>query len=187
MKIKLIKFKNVKSTNDVAIRLIKNQKFYRGLVTSEKQTKGRGTMGKKWVSKKGNLFISLFFEINQKKINFKNYSILNAFIIRKTISKFANDKINIKWPNDLLYKRKKICGILQEVISFEQKIFLIIGVGLNTNFAPYNRGFSSTSLKDIANKRIDNKKIINDIKNKYEKLLNEITRFSFLKLLKKYK
>ena len=64
-------------------------------------------MGKKWVSKKGNLFISLFFEINQKKINFKNYSILNAFILKKIISKFANDKINIKWPNDLLYKEKK--------------------------------------------------------------------------------
>ena len=101
-------------------------------------------------------------------------------------SKFISKNIKIKWPNDLLYNKEKICGILQEVISFERKNFLIIGVGLNTNFAPYNRGFSSTSLKDIANKRIDNKKIINDIKNKYEKLLNEITRFSFLKLLKKY-
>ena len=37
------------------------------LITSLKQTKGRGTMGKKWISKKGNLFISIFFEINQKK------------------------------------------------------------------------------------------------------------------------
>ena len=187
MKITLIRFKNVKSTNDVAIRLIKNQKLNRGLITSEKQTNGRGTMGKKWVSKKGNLFISLFFEINQKKVNFKNYSILNAFILRKIISKFVNEKIKIKWPNDLLYKRKKICGILQEVISFQRKNFLIIGVGLNTNFAPNNRSFSSTSLKDIANKRIDNKKIINDIKKKNKKLLNEITKLSFLKLLKKYK
>ena len=39
-------------------------------------------MGKKWISQKGNLFISIFFEINQKKINFKQFAILNAFILK---------------------------------------------------------------------------------------------------------
>ena len=58
MKIKLIRFKNVKSTNDVAIRLIKNQKFNRGLITSEKQTKGRGTMGKNGYQKRQFIYIS---------------------------------------------------------------------------------------------------------------------------------
>ena len=111
---------------------------------------------------------------------------MNAFILRKTISKFANEK-SILNGQMTCYIKKKICGILQEVISFERKNFLIIGVGINTNFAPYNRNFSSTSLKDIADKRIDNKKIINDIMKKYEKLLNEISRLSFIKLLKKYK
>ena len=67
MKIKLIKFKSVKSTNDIAIKLIKKNKTQPTLISSEKQTKGRGTMGKKWISQKGNLFISIFFEINQKK------------------------------------------------------------------------------------------------------------------------
>ena len=57
MKIKLIKFKSVKSTNDIAIQLIKKKKTQPTLISSEKQTKGRGTMGKKWISQKGNLFI----------------------------------------------------------------------------------------------------------------------------------
>ena len=61
MKIKFIKFKTVKSTNDVAIRLIKKENFKPTLVLSENQIKGRGTMGKKWVSQKGNLFITIFF------------------------------------------------------------------------------------------------------------------------------
>ena len=39
-------------------------------------------MGKKWVHKKGNLFLSIFFEINPSKINFKHYAILNALIIK---------------------------------------------------------------------------------------------------------
>ena len=187
MKIKLIKFKSVKSTNDIAIQLIKKKKTQPTLISSEKQTKGRGTMGKKWISQKGNLFISIFFEINQKRINFKQFAILNAFILRKLISKFISKNIKIKWPNDLLYKKDKICGILQEVISYNQKNYLIVGIGLNTNIAPKNKSFSSTSLKNIINKRIDNRKILKNTKIIYEKFLIEIKKFSFNELKRKYK
>ena len=102
MKIKLIKFKSVKSTNDIAIHLIKKKKTLPTLILSEKQTKGRGTMGKKWISQKGNLFMSIFFEINQKKINFRQFAILNALLLRKLVAKFISRDIKIKWPNDLL-------------------------------------------------------------------------------------
>ena len=187
MKIKLIKFKSTKSTNDIAIKLIKKNKTQPTLISSEKQTKGRGTMGKKWVSQKGNLFISIFFEINQKRINFKQFAILNAFLIRKLVAKFISRDIKIKWPNDLLYKKEKICGILQEVINYNQKNYLIVGIGLNTNITPKNKSFSSTSLKNIINKRIDNRKILKNTKNIYENFLNEIKKFSFDELKKKYK
>ena len=187
MKIKLIKFKSVKSTNNIAIKLIKKKKTQPTLISSEKQTNGRGTMGKKWISQKGNLFISIFFEINQKRINFKQFAILNAFILRKLVSKFISKNIKIKWPNDLLYNKEKICGILQEVISYNQKNYLIIGIGLNTNVDPNNKSFPSTSLKNMINKNIDNKEILKNIKNKYEKFLIEIKKFSYKELEKKYK
>ena len=61
MKIKLLKFKSVKSTNNVALRLIRKNNTKPTIITSERQTKGRGTMGKRWVSQKGNLFFSIFF------------------------------------------------------------------------------------------------------------------------------
>ena len=67
MKIKLLRFKSVKSTNDIAFKLIKKNNFSPTMILSEIQTNGRGTMGKKWISRKGNLFISIFFEMNQKK------------------------------------------------------------------------------------------------------------------------
>ena len=187
MKIKLIKFKSVKSTNDIAITLIKKRKTRPTLISSTRQTKGRGTMGKKWISQKGNLFISIFFEINQKRINFKQFAILNAFILRKLVSNSFSKNIKIKWPNDLLYKKDKICGILQEVISHNQKDYLIVGIGLNTNFSPRNKSFSSTSLKNMVNKNIDNKEILQNIKNKYEKFLAEVKKFTYKKLEKKYK
>ena len=185
MKIKLIKFKSVKSTNDIAIKLIRKEKVQPTLILSEIQTKGRGTMGKKWISQKGNLFISIFFEIDQKRINFKQFAILNAFLLRKLLSKFISKKIKIKWPNDLLYKKEKISGILQEVITYNQKNYLIVGIGVNTNIVPKNKSFSSTSLKNIIDRKIDNKKILKNIKNNYEKFLIEIKKLSYKKLKKK--
>ena len=62
MKIKIKKFKVVKSTNDIAIKLIKKNIIEPTLITAEKQTSGRGRIGKKWISQKGNLFLTIFLD-----------------------------------------------------------------------------------------------------------------------------
>ena len=66
MRFKKYKFKSVNSTNDVAIKLIKNGKNT-GIIVSDKQRKGRGRYGNKWISLKGNLFVSLFHQIRKKR------------------------------------------------------------------------------------------------------------------------
>ena len=68
MKLKLLKFKCVKSTNDIAHNLIKKKKNKPTKIISKKQTQGRGKMGKKWVSKKGNLFLKIFFDMVKKRV-----------------------------------------------------------------------------------------------------------------------
>ena len=67
MKINVIKYKKVKSTNDTALKLIKKNVTNPTLITTEKQTNGRGTVGKKWVSDTGNLFISYFLNLIKKR------------------------------------------------------------------------------------------------------------------------
>ncbi len=187
MKIKIKKFQKVKSTNDIAIKLIKKNISAPTLITSESQTNGRGRIGKKWISKKGNLFISLFFRFDPTKINFKQFAILNALVIKKVISKRISKKIKIKWPNDLLFNQQKFCGILQEIIKFNNYEYLIVGIGLNTNTAPQNKGFDSTCLKNILNKKVSNKIILDSIVKIYEKFLKEKNELSFLDLKRKYK
>ena len=186
MKIKLLRFKSVKSTNDVALKLIQKKNSRPTMIVSEIQTNGKGTMGKKWISQKGNLFISIFFEMKQKNINFKHFAILNAFLLKNTLSKQFPKKIKIKWPNDLLHNNKKICGILQEVMSYKDKKFLVVGIGVNTNLNPKNKGFLSTSLKEIMHKNVDNNKVLKNIKIMYEKFLTETKSYSYLKLKKIY-
>ena len=187
MKIKIKNYKKVKSTNDVAMKLIKRNILEPTLITTEKQTNGRGRIGKKWISLKGNLFITLFFEFDQKRINFKQFAVLNAFLLKKVISNIISKKIKIKWPNDLLFNKLKFCGILQEVIKFDNFDYLIVGIGLNTNTVPQNKSFKSTCLKNILNKKIDNQKILKKIVIAYEKFLGEKNKLSFSDLKMKYK
>ena len=187
MKIKIKNYKKVKSTNDVAMKLIKRNILEPTLITTEKQTNGRGRIGKKWISLKGNLFITLFFKFDQKRINFKQFAVLNAFLLKKVISNIISKKIKIKWPNDLLFNKLKFCGILQEVIRFNNFDYLIVGIGLNTNTVPQNKSFKSTCLKNILNKKIDNQKILKKIVIAYEKFLGEKNKLSFSDLKMKYK
>ena len=186
MKIRLLRFKRVKSTNDVALKLIKKKNIRPTMIVSEIQTHGRGTMGKKWISQKGNLFISIFFEMKYKKVNFKHFAILNAYLIKNALSKQFPKKIKIKWPNDLLHYNKKICGILQEVVNYRDKRFLVVGIGVNTNLEPKKKAFLSTSLKKIMNKKIDNNSVLKNIKDIYEKFLTKAKNYSYLKLKKIY-
>ena len=184
MKLKSLKFKSVKSTNDIAHKLIKKKKIRPTIIVSEKQTKGRGTMGKKWISKKGNLFLTIFFNMSKKNVDFKEFAILNAYLLKSILVKKFSNKIKIKLPNDLLFEGKKICGILQETVINAEKKFLIIVIGINTNLKPKNSTFLSTSLKHITKKNIDNKKLFIMIKKDYEKFLLKANRNSFSELKK---
>ena len=187
MKLKIKKFKKVKSTNDIALDLIKKNISGPMLITTEQQTSGRGRFGRKWISQKGNLFISIIFRFDQRKINFKQFAIINAFLLKRVISNLISKRINIKWPNDLQINRQKFCGILQEVIKFDNFDYLIVGIGLNTNIVPKNKSFKSTCLKNILSKKINNQKILKNIKIAYEKILKEKDKISFSNLKKKYK
>ncbi len=180
MKIKSINHQNVESTNDEAIKLIKKDISQPTMITSKMQSKGRGQMGKKWLSLKGNLFFSIFFEINEKKINFKQYAKLNAYLVRGVLSKYIYKKIRIKWPNDLLIEQKKVCGILQEIINHKEKKFMIVGVGINTLASPVIFEPKTTNLSNYSKKRADNNKILKDIKKTYEIFINQIKRYNYL-------
>ena len=72
------------------------------------------------------------------------------------------------------------------MVNHEDKRFLIVGIGVNTNLEPKNKGFLSTSLKKIMNKNIDNNKVLKNIKNIYEKFLIKANNYPYLKLKRIY-
>ena len=174
MKFKVFRFKKVKSTNNTAIRVLKNTNIYYGMISSESQNNGRGQYGKKWISFKGNLFVSFFFKLDNLKISFKQLTKLNCLLVKKILSTYYKKKIIYKKPNDLLIDKKKICGILQETLIKLDKKYLIVGVGINLIKSPYIKNYPTTNLKELLNKKVSKIKIENQLKKIFELKLTKL-------------
>ena len=173
MKLKKFKFKKVKSTNNTAIRIIKKTNYTLGMVVTQSQVKGRGQYGKKWISSKGNLFVSFFNELNQKNLSINTITKINCLLVKKLLSKFTSKKISYKKPNDLLIDKKKISGILQEIILVKDKKFLITGIGINIIKNPNIRNYPATNLQEVIKKSISKLKVENKLKQIFEKNLSK--------------
>ena len=172
MKLKKYLFKSVTSTNDVAIKKIK-QGFSSGVIIAKKQSKGRGRYGNKWISMKNNLFMSIFFKLNSK-ISLNRLTTIACNITQRSLIKLINKKIKIKKPNDLLINKKKVCGILQETIFHNNNKFAIIGIGLNIDRSPIIGKYPTTYLNFYTKKKLTSVKIYNELKNNFENFLKKI-------------
>ena len=177
MKFKVFRFKKVKSTNNTAIRIIRNSKLENGMIISELQSDGRGQYGRRWISEKGNLFVSLFYVQNNLYLTLKQLTKINSSLVKKLLAKYYKKKIDFKKPNDLLIKKKKICGILQETIDKLDKKYLIVGIGINLIKSPNINNYLTTNLYDLIKKKISKKKVEMDLKqifeNKFKSLINK--------------
>ena len=181
MKFEIFKFESVTSTNDVAINLIKEKQKEFGCVYARIQTKGRGTRGRKWISDEGNLFVSIFFPLKNDYPPFNEFSIINPIIISGVIKHFCEKKnINLKFPNDVFVNRKKICGILQELITVNSKKFLIIGIGINIVSNPkINNKYQATNILLETKKKPTIKDIMDLIIFSYEKFFIDLSSYNY--------
>ena len=165
MSFKKFFYKKVNSTNDLAIKKIKTG-VSKGIIIANYQKKGRGQHGKKWLSFKGNLFITIFFKIKHN-INIKKITILNCKIIKKILLKYIKKTISIKAPNDLLINKKKICGILQEIKSNNDAKFIVIGVGINLIKNPKIKNYPTTNILSETGFKVKKNDLIKNIEKNY--------------------
>jgi len=176
MKFRVFRFKKVVSTNNSAIKVIKNSNINYGMIIANEQKNGRGQYGKKWISYNGNLFVSFFYKLDNLTVSLKQITKINCLLVKKLLSFYYKKKIIFKKPNDLLINKKKICGILQENISKLNKKYLIVGIGINLTKNPNLKNYPTTNLKELLNKKIS--------KNKIEKQIKKIFEIKLTKLYK---
>tara|TARA_B100000073_G_scaffold323932_1_gene306409 strand:- start:659 stop:1180 length:522 start_codon:yes stop_codon:yes gene_type:complete len=165
MKFKKFYYKRVNSTNDLAIKKI-NSGITNGIIVADYQNKGRGQHGKKWLSFKGNLFLTIFFKI-KKNINIKKITSFNCKILKKILFDYIKKTISIKPPNDLLIDKKKVCGILQEIKFRKEARFIIIGIGINLIKNPKIKNYPTTNILKETGIKINKYDLIKNIDKSY--------------------
>lgn len=126
----LIYFNNCASTQDELIDFL-NQHYLSEdflAVYTFNQTKGRGQYGNSWENlPEENLAYS--FALKTKNINISDtcFNFYTAILVRDFIANLTKTEVKIKWPNDLILKNKKICGMLFE----KNKNYFVVGIGIN--------------------------------------------------------
>lgn len=152
------------STNTYLKNLLLQQDVEEGtIVYADYQSAGKGQRGNSWESEnKKNLLFSLV--LYPTLINANEQFIISQLVslaIKDTLSKYT-DHITIKWPNDIYWKDKKICGILIENTLLENKISQsVIGIGININQEQFiSEAPNPVSLKRITGSSYDLQEIL---------------------------
>jgi BirA family transcriptional regulator, biotin operon repressor / biotin---[acetyl-CoA-carboxylase] ligase len=143
-------FQEVPSTMDVAHDLIltKSLSLKDGMaVLAAAQTAGRGRHQRHWHSPEGNFYGSFTFLPYLPEPDYPLYTFAVSIALYDAINQLIRkgDFLKMKWPNDLLFKGKKIAGILLELSNTQPK-HLIVGIGINLKSAPTPISYPATDL-----------------------------------------
>jgi len=138
---RLLFFQEIVSTMNEATQQAKSGADEGTVVIAEVQTAGRGRQGRSWISREGNLYLSILFRPTLDALPM--IGILAGVATVRAIRTTTGSDPRIKWPNDVMLGGKKICGILVEsVVQGDTVAFAVLGIGININL-------DTESLEDI--------------------------------------
>jgi len=167
-------FDQIDSTNTYA----KSLKHRRNtLIVANEQLMGRGRLGRDWKSESGQgIYMTLKIHPDLMPSEAVNMTQIMALAAVRALKKLYDDDVLIKWPNDIVFKGKKIAGILTEMTTELNQINqLIIGMGININQDSFDGELENkaVSLKQIMDKEISKLQLIKQILSEFIKLYNE--------------
>jgi len=172
----LVFLETVGSTNDYAKRLAMagTDKM---VVISDEQTSGKGRLGRNWTSEKGTgVWMSVVLKPDIEPSEAPKITQIAAAAMIQAIEKEVNVEIQVKWPNDLILNKKKVCGILTEMSAELGGInYVIVGLGVNVNQTsmPEELIDKATSLKMGLDKTISRKSIVLNFLEMFEYLYDD--------------
>ncbi len=167
-------YRTLTSTNDTAKTFIKKN-ILNAVIVADTQTKGRGRFSRRWHSAKAGLWFSII-EPLQSDTEIQKLHLLTfcaAIAVRKSIERITGISPAIKWPNDIMYRNKKLCGILTESILGDKNA-AIIGIGININQPEFPDEIkqTATSLFLITGKRWSAEKLLHSALSEFQKYLS---------------
>ena len=128
---KIYGFSTLPSTNTYCVENFDNYEN-QDIIMAEAQTAGKGRKGRKWSSETGGLYFTIILKPSKIKVEqASSLTQIMAISVCKAVRNLGV-KAYLKWPNDVLFKGKKFCGILSEAVTKNNILKgLVIGVGIN--------------------------------------------------------
>lgn len=139
MKIQLKQFDVLQSTNVTAVAFAKDGAPEGTVIVAERQNGGRGRRNRVWNSPLGGLWFTVILRPHIDPQYVAQVTLLAGVAVAQALRQiYQTDEITIKWPNDLLLRGKKVCGILSEMQLDENGAidYAIVGIGINVALNP---------------------------------------------------
>lgn len=182
-----LSFNTLESTNDYGKALAKEQRVHGTLIVADEQTAGRGRRGRIWQSPKGtSIYMSLCLEPEFLPERAPGLTLVMALAAAAGIREVTGAESKIKWPNDLVVNKKKVCGILTELCMEKDRYVVVIGTGINVNTEHFPEEIreTATSLKLETGKAIVKETLIHAILKHFEICYEKYSQTGDLTLLK---
>jgi len=179
----------VSSTMDEAFQLALQGEKEGTVICAEKQTKGRGRMGRVWESPKSKgIYLSVILRPSLAPSDIARLTLLAGVAVCEAINEVADVNAQIKWPNDVLIKGKKVAGILTELNAEMERVrFCIIGLGVNVN-TPLGSVFkNATSLRIETQKKCSRVQLTQEILKKLDAWYIVLKKEGFSPIINRWK
>ena len=174
-KYELIHINSCSSTNDIAWEKLSSSQKKQCIIVSDSQTSGRRRRENNWFSNEESLTFSIALtNIPNNKSPF--ISLITGIAIVNAINNLYNLESQLKWPNDIMIKDKKVGRVLVETKINSKSTNSVVGIGLNINQSedqiPVELKKIATSLKIVTGSKKKKTKLLNDIINNFFKSIN---------------
>ncbi len=125
-------FDEIDSTNSESIRQIRSGNSENHLIVANSQTAGKGRRGRQWLSpKNAGIYLSLSRCFSLETSALQGLSLVTAISVVEALKELGAIGLQLKWPNDVLFEKKKLAGILLELQQRESSRYVVFGVGVN--------------------------------------------------------
>lgn len=163
---KILHFDSIDSTNLEAMRQAKGGAGEGLCIIAREQTRGRGRLDRSWHSPKDTgLYLSIILRPRFDLALWPLINLASALAVHDAIFSTCDLKVDIKWPNDICVRDRKLCGILAETVDTEIGLAAIVGIGINLNHGSFPAELQSlaTSLRSVTGSEVNRDLLINGL------------------------
>jgi len=146
-------------------------------IRADQQTDGYGRFQRSWVSRKGNLHLTIFFVLPSGHSALPNIGQILIFSLAEVLQKQGMHP-QVKWPNDLLIEGKKIAGTIVEIVPMEASVGVVLGIGVN--LLPVSTDQPTISLKEVSSRKWTPRDLTEQLAKQFQQNLHHLLEKGFV-------